>query len=271
MNVDEALRGALGGLRWPLVGAGVLVALFLLIPILIIVPTSLTASEFLGFPPKGISSRWYEEVLNDPIWREVFLNSVQTAAVASAIATVGGTLAALSLRRVRRFDRVLRSIFIAPIVLPTVVFGLGLYNLFDAMRVFGQGWTITAGQAALALPIVFIAVSAGLAQIDPALSRTAHSLGARWPTVVWRVELPLLRGSIVAAALFAFAFCFDEVVIAYFLNGPENTTLPVELFVETRDSISPAIAAVSTIVMLIALALVAGAWLAARALTRPVR
>jgi putative spermidine/putrescine transport system permease protein len=120
----------------------------------------------------------------------------------------------------------------------------------------------------LATPIVFVAVSAGLAQVDPALSRTAASLGAKWPTIVWRVELPLLRGNIVAAALFAFAFSFDEVVISYFLNGPDNTTLPVELFVSTRDSLSPAIAAASTVVMLIALLLVAAAGAAMRILNR---
>jgi putative spermidine/putrescine transport system permease protein len=270
MSPEDALRSALGGLRRPLIVVGVLVALFMLVPILIIVPTSFTASEFLGFPPEGLSLRWYEEIFTDPTWRDVFLASMKSAAVAAAIATVVGTLAALGLRRVRVGERALRSLFIAPIVLPTVVFALGLYNVFDALRAMGGTWPIIAGQSVLAIPIVFVSVSAGLAQIDPALSRTASSLGARWPTVVWRVELPLLRGSIVAAALFAFAFCFDEVVIAYFLNGPDNTTLPVELFVETRDSISPAIAAASTVVMLIALMLVAAAGLAMR-LLKPTR
>jgi putative spermidine/putrescine transport system permease protein len=268
MNADDALRSALGRLRWGLVGVGLLVALFMLIPILVIIPTSFTAGEFLGFPPEGLSLRWYQEIYEDPTWREVFWTSMQTAAIASVIATVAGTLAALGLRRVGRGERLIRSVFIAPIILPTVVFALGLYNLFDAMRQVGATWPIILGQSVLATPIVFVAVSAGLAQVDPALSRTAASLGAKWPTIVWRVELPLLRGNIVAAALFAFAFSFDEVVISYFLNGPDNTTLPVELFVSTRDSLSPAIAAASTVVMLIALLLVAAAGAAMRILNR---
>jgi putative spermidine/putrescine transport system permease protein len=257
-DIGVRLQDAAGPWRRVGVLAGVLVACFLLLPIAVILPTSVTTSEFIDLPRHGISLRWFDQILHDPAWTGAFWLSVRLAFFAALIATVLGTAAALGLGRLRRGRAVLSGVMIAPLVLPYVVYALGLYNVLDDLAVaLDATWPIAVGQAVLAFPIVFVAVAGGLAGADPTLARAAESLGAGWPTVVWRVEIPPIRPNIAIAGLFAFTFCFDEVVVALFLSSPSSATLPVQIFTSARDSISPAIAAASTMVMGIALVVAA--------------
>jgi putative spermidine/putrescine transport system permease protein len=113
---------------------------------------------------------------------------------------------------------------------------------------------VAIGQAVLAFPLVFVIVSAGLAAIDPRITDAAATLGARWPMVVWKVELPLIKTSIIAAVLFAFSFTFDEVVMALLMSPPGNFTLPVQIFRAARESISPELSAASTYIVMMAIA-----------------
>lgn len=251
---DSALAQALGRWRGGFATVSVLAALFLLLPILVILPISFTSASFLTWPPEGFSLRWYERILQSPVWTDAFWYSVRIALFGAIVATVGGTAAALGVRRLTSGRASwLRTAFVAPVVLPYIVYGLGLFNLFDSLRVIGSSWPIVVGQAVLAFPVVFVAVSAALAQVGSPLSRAASSLGARWPTIVWRIELPMIRLTIAAAFIFAFAFCFDEVLVAIFLAGPEAPTFPLQIYTSARESASPEIAAASTLVMAMAL------------------
>jgi putative spermidine/putrescine transport system permease protein len=257
--VTEApvLAPSIGRWRIAIVAAALTLALFLLVPGAMILVASLSRGEFLEFPPDGISLRWYEALLDDPAWRSAFGTSARIAAGGAALATIAGTAAALGLRRVRRRATLLRSAFIAPIALPYIVYVLGLYNVFDALHVLGASWPIMLGQGVLAFPIVFVTVDAMLSGVDPRIPDAASSLGASWPMVVVRVELPLVLPAVVASALFAFSFCFDEVVVALFLSGPETVTYPVKIFSAARESVSPVVAAASSAVTLLVLALAA--------------
>lgn len=256
----------LGRWRLSIVALSLVSATFLLLPIIVIVPASFTSQSFLTFPPHGFSGMWYSNVLSDPQWRSAFGVSLRVAGEAAAAATVAGLMAALALRRMSgRRRAVLRAFFIAPLILPVVVYALGLFDLFSRLGVFGGTWTIAIGQAVLAFPVTFVMLSAALGAVDPAITRAAASLGARWPMIVFRIETPLVRGAIIAAAIVAFGFCFDEVVVALFLSDPTTRTLPVAIFQAALDSASPAVAAVSGYVMLIALvtmglAATAGRW-----------
>jgi putative spermidine/putrescine transport system permease protein len=253
-RADDALASALGGWRRPFAVAGVLVAVFLLIPVLAILPISFSDSAFLVWPPEGFTLRWYETILSDPLWTSAFWTSIRIALFAAVLATVAGTAAALAVRRLPpRSASWMRTLFVAPVVLPYVVYALGLFNLFDALRVIGAEWPIIVGQAVLAFPIVFVVMSAALTRVGGALTRAASSLGARWPEIVWRVELPMVRLNILAGFIFAFAFCFDEVVVALFLAPPDAPTFPLKIFTSARESSSPDIAAASTLVMSVAL------------------
>jgi ABC-type spermidine/putrescine transport system permease subunit II len=251
-DVRFALRDALRGWHRVTTGVGMLLGVFLLLPVLVIVPLSFTSSGFPLFPPPLVSSRWYDLIATDPAWTSAFKSSLQLTWIGGAIATVAGTCAALALRRRPGTSLGLTTWFLVPLVIPWIVYAIGLYLVFDDLSLLGEPWAIAAGQAVLAFPLVFVTVSAGLGRIPDALPSAAASLGSRWYSVVRDVEVPLVRASIAGAALFALAHVFDETVVALFLTRADNQTLPVQIFQSTRDSLSPAIAAASTVVMTVA-------------------
>jgi putative spermidine/putrescine transport system permease protein len=247
-----SLRSALGPLGILLTGAAVLLALFLLIPILIIFPVSLTKDLFLTWPPDLASLRWFETIFENPVWTDAIAKSVRVAVPVALISTLLGTLAALGLAYSRRWRRPLQTLFVAPLVLPIITYALGLYDVSQRFDMTGSAWPVIIGQAMLAAPIVFIVVSAGLAGRNPLLPRAAASLGAPGHAVLWRIELPLLRVSIAAGALIALAYSFDEIVVAYFLSPPGTGTLPVQILQTTRETADPSIAAASILVIAVA-------------------
>ena len=228
---------------------GVLVALFLLAPLAVILPVAFSADSFLVFPPQEWSTRWFTEVLEDPGWLDAIGLSARIAAGACALATVAGTAAAFAVRRVRRGQRALRTLMLAPLVVPQLVLALGLYLAVDDLGSRAGLGTLLVGQAVLATPVVYLAVAAGLAGVDPALSRAARSLGHTWPSVLLRIELPLVGRSVAGAAVLAFGLCFDESVLAYYLSPPGSETLPTRIWLDASQSASPAIAAISSLVI----------------------
>ena len=253
----EALRAALPRTRGWFTAAGVLIGLFLLAPLAAILPLAFTNSPFLVFPPEGFSWRWFSTVLDDAGWRASMTNSARVAVAAAALATVAGTSAALAVRRITAGRRVIRTTLLAPMVMPQLVLALGLYLTYRSAVGGTSLGVLTIGQATLAMPLVFVTVSAGLASVDPALSRAAQSLGYRWPAVVRRVELPLVSRSVVSGAILAFAVCFDEAVLAFFLAPPGQQTMPVKIWTSASANASPAIAAASALVICLAVTLLA--------------
>jgi putative spermidine/putrescine transport system permease protein len=261
-DVRIALREALGGYRTALVVLGALLALFLLVPVLVILPQAFSSGLFFKFPPPGFSTQWFDTVVNDPLWRDSFARSLVTAAAGAVLATAAGTFAALGLRRLGPRGRLLRALFLAPLVIPQLVLAIGIFVARDDLGLGTSLWTLVIGQTVLAFPVVVVVASAGLSSVDPALSRASASLGHRWPSTLLRIELPLISRSILSAFVLAFALCFDEAVLAYFLAPPGKATLPTQLWLASTENASPAIAAVSTIVMgLVTILLLAAAWI----------
>jgi putative spermidine/putrescine transport system permease protein len=251
------LRASLGLGRFPLLVIGALVALFLIVPLLIIVPTSWTSGAFLEFPPTGFSTQWYEQAFQDPTWTDPIKVSLRVSLFASLLATVMGTCAALGLRRVVRGRgvRLARSLFILPLALPYVSYALGMYTMFTHLPsdLAGSVLPLILAQATITYPLVYVVVSGALANVDPDLSRAASTMGARWPTIALRVELPLIRASVIGGWVFAFATCFDEATLAIFLSPVTDTTLAQQLYRSASESIEPTLSAVSTVVTLAAL------------------
>jgi putative spermidine/putrescine transport system permease protein len=261
-DLRSALREGLGGYRHALAVAGVLLAVFLLIPLVVILPQAFSSGLFFKFPPPGYSTEWFTDVVTDDLWVTAFVRSLITAFAGAVLATVCGTLAALGLRRLRRGARALRTVFLAPLVMPQLGLAVGIFVARDDLGLGTSLWTLVIGQTVLAFPVVVVVASAGLSAVDPALSRASASLGHRWPSTLLRVELPLISRSIVSAFVLAFALCFDEAVLAYFLAPPGKATLPTQLWLASTENASPAIAAVSTIVMgLVTVLLLAAAWI----------
>jgi len=266
VDLRQALRDAIGGYRAALVALGVLLAVFLLVPLVVILPQAFSSGLFFKFPPPGFSTTWFDQVVNDDLWRDAFTRSLWTATVGATLATACGTLGAIGLRRLGLGGCALRTAFLAPLVMPQLVLAIGIFVARDDLGLGSSLWTLVLGQTALAFPVVLVIASAGLSAVDPALSRASASLGHAWPGTVRRIELPLIRRSVLSAFVLAFALCFDEAVLAYFLSPPGQATLPTQLWLASTEQASPAIAAVATYVMgfVLVLLLLAG-WLGRQA------
>ncbi|MDQ1129294.1 ABC transporter permease [Microbacterium sp. SORGH_AS_0888] len=251
---------SLGPYRLPVIVIAILASLLLIVPFLILVATSWTSGSFILFPPEGFSLRWYGEVLGDRRWMGAFWLSVWESALATLIATILGVAGAIGLTRVRSraAGRWIRTLFIVPIALPPIAYAVGLYGVnLELGFLRGTLVTLVIGHALVALPYVFVIVSGGIARIDPALRPAAWTLGARWPLILWKIELPALLPYVLSGALFAFIVVFDEVVLAVFLLPPGTQTLPLKMLSAASEAFSPELTAASTLVSLLAIVVLA--------------
>jgi putative spermidine/putrescine transport system permease protein len=233
-------------------------ACFLLVPTLVVVPMSFNGSSTLGVFDSVWTTRWYEELLSSEAWRTAALNSLQVAVGSTVLATVLGTLAAWGFSKLGVYGRAMQGVSIAPVIIPPVILGVGLYTVFIEWGFTGSVLGLILAHTVLAIPFVVIAVGASFAQLDPVYERAAASLGARPSQTLRRVVLPLLTPGVVAGALFAFVTSWDEVVVSIFLTDAETRTLPVEMWLQVRTQVTPTLAALGTCLLLVSsLALIA--------------
>jgi putative spermidine/putrescine transport system permease protein len=231
---------------------------FLMAPILAIVPLSFNSSQFLTYPLQGFSLRWYADFLNSAEWMRAVKNSFLIGSAATVLATTLGTLAALGLTRANFPGKaLLMAILLSPMVVPLVITAVGFYFFFAPLGLTANYTGLILAHTALATPFVVITVGATLQGFDYNLARAAASLGANPLVTFFRVILPLIAPGIATGALFAFATSFDEVVVILLVAGPEQRTLPREMFSGIRENISPTITAVATLMIVISVALLA--------------
>jgi putative spermidine/putrescine transport system permease protein len=236
---------------WALRCAAVGVLIYLLLPVLVIIPLSFSDSTFLAYPIPNWSLRWYETVFSSDEWRRAASNSLIVAPAATVIATVLGTAAAVGLVRTNfPFKGVVMSLLIAPMIVPVVVVGVSTYLLFANVGLADTYTGLILVHAALGAPFVVTTVLATLQGFDHNLVRASLSLGVGPLQTFFRITLPVIAPGVLSGALFAFATSFDEVVVTLFLAGPEQVTLPRQMFTGIRENISPAIAAVATMLIL---------------------
>jgi len=228
----------------------IVVLLFLLAPIVAIVPLSFSSGSFLTYPLPGFSLRWYVEFFTSERWMTALANSLVIGGAATALATFFGTLAALGLSRARfPFKPLVMGLILSPMIVPVVIVAVGLYFFFAPLGLTNSYTGLILAHTALAVPFVVVSVSATLEGFDLNLARAAASLGAAPVTVFRRVILPLILPGVASGALFAFATSFDEVVVVLFVGGPEQRTLPREMFDGIREHISPTITAAATVLI----------------------
>lgn len=233
-----------------LVGYCTLVFAFLVLPTLAVIPISLNPSSFLVFPSEGLSLRWYRELIDSPEWLRALRNSLSVALVTTILATALGTPAAIGLARMRsRAKPWLVGLFAAPMVVPVVVIAIAFYFLFAPMGLVNGFAGLVIAHTVLAIPFVVIVVHASLQGFDFELLRAAASLGARPATVFFRVLAPLIGPGIAAGAVFAFMTSFDETVVALFLAGPDQRTIPLQMWEGVREQVSPAITAAASLLV----------------------
>ncbi|OLU12880.1 polyamine ABC transporter permease [Pseudomonas sp. PA1(2017)] len=227
-----------------------LVLLFLVLPILVIVPLSFNSGTFLIYPMQGFSMRWYEDFFGSAGWMRALKNSMIIAPAATVLAMILGTLAAIGLTRSEfRGKALVMSLLISPMVVPVVIVGVASYLFFAPLGLANGYLSLIVVHAVLGVPFVIITVSATLQGFNYNLVRAAASLGASPITAFRRVTLPLIAPGVISGALFAFATSFDEVVVTLFLAGPEQVTLPRQMFSGIRENLSPTIAAAATLLI----------------------
>lgn len=231
-------------------GLNGLTLLFLMVPILVIIPLSFSDSTFLAYPMPGLSLRWYQNLIESDEWMRAARNSFIVAPLATVLATVLGTLAAVGLNKADFPGKgLLMAILIAPMVVPVVVVGVGVYLLFAQVGLTDTYAGLILVHAALGAPFVVTTVSATLQGFNHNLVRASLSMGASPLATFFRITLPVIAPGLISGALFAFATSFDEVVITKFLAGPGQATLPHQMFTGIRENISPTIAALATILI----------------------
>ena len=251
--------------------AGVLV--FLIAPILVILPLSFNAEPYFTFTegmlrldPEAWSLRWYEEVVTDEAWTSALVNSFIIGTAATALATLLGTLAALGLSsRHMPARRLVMGFLISPLVTPVIIAAAGMFFFYTRLGLGQTHLGLILAHAVLGTPFVVITVTATLAGYNRNMTRAAASLGAGPVRTFRTVQLPLIAPGVISGALFAFATSFDEVVVVLFLAGVEQRTIPRQMWAGIRENISPAILAVAAFLIVFALFLLwTVAWLRKR-------
>ena len=235
----------------------VLVLLFLLAPMLVVVPLSFTSGEVLTLPVPGFSLRWYEDFFTSGRWLSSTRNSLVVGLHAAAFATLLGTLAAFGLFLGRVSSRIPLAILSLPLVVPAVIAGLAMYFAFAMIGLTSTLAGLILAHTVLALPYVVVTVLASLQGFDRTQLRAATSLGAPFHIVLRRVVLPQISAAVAAGALFAFATSFDELIVALFIAGPEQFTLPRQMLAGLREFLSPTITAAAVLLTLVYLLLLA--------------
>ncbi len=231
---------------------GAIVLAFLVLPILAVVPASFNQSSFIKIPPTAWSTRWYDALLRDAGWTSAITTSVEIAFLATLIAVVIGTAAALGLERLApRWRNLLTGLVLAPMIVPVIMIAIALYYAMRRMGLHGTIVALALGHAMLCLPFVVLNVGVSLARLDPSLPRAAEGLGATPARVFRTVTLPAIRPGLAAGAAFAFITSFDEVVLSIFLASAGTKTLPVKLWEQIRVEFTPVAAAGSAVILLV--------------------
>ena len=240
-----------------------LIFFFLMAPILVIIPLSFNVQpyftytrEMLTLDPAGFSLRWYQSFWNSASWMLAIRNSLIIGISATLIATALGTLAALGLsRREMPFRGLIMGLLISPMIVPLIISAAGMFFFYSSVGLSSTLPGVILAHAALGTPFVIITVTATLVGFDHSLTRAAASLGASPATAFRKITMPLIMPGVISGALFAFITSFDEIVIVLFLAGVEQRTIPREMWSGIRESISPTILAVATILVMFSIAL----------------
>lgn len=265
-----------------------LIFLFLIAPILVVMPLSFNAEPYFTFSekmlklnPEGYSTRWYDllltfgmqepdairdsswwaDVWHNAKWVQATKNSVIIGFFSTILATTLGTIAALGLSRPEMpARRAIMAILISPMIVPIIITATGLFFFYSWIGI--QNWGIpylgvVLAHATLGIPFVIITVTATLVGFDHSLTRAAANMGADPMRTFFKVQMPLILPGVISGALFAFVTSFDEVVVVLFVGGLDEQTIPRQMWNGIREQISPAILSVATILVIISIALLA--------------
>jgi putative spermidine/putrescine transport system permease protein len=239
------------------------ILVFLITPILVVMPLSFNAENFftftpemLRFDPDGYSLKHYRDFFNSSDWQNALRNSVMIAPVATLLSVTFGTLAAIGLSQPHvPFRRAIMAILISPMIVPLIISAAGMYFFYSRIGLQGTYLGVVLAHAALGIPFVIITVTATLVGFDNSLTRAAANMGASPVRTFFKVQMPLILPGVISGGLFAFITSFDEVVVVLFVGSAGQKTLPWQMFIGLREQISPTILAVATMLVAISILL----------------
>lgn len=228
----------------------VLIVIAMAIPALFVIPVSFSDTRFLKFPPEALSLRWYEAYFTTPEWTNATLYSVLLALLATACALLLGIPAAFGLARGHfRGRQFVTLLILAPLLVPVILIAIAEYFFMNEVNLIGTTPGLVIAHTLLAMPFVVIIVTASLRGYDRSFERAAMSMGAGPLRTFWHVTLPLIRPSVISAALFAFLASFGEFLVSLFVIGSTRSTLPIQLWKGIRFETNPTIAAAASLLI----------------------
>ncbi|CAM2186621.1 putative spermidine/putrescine transport system permease protein [Paraburkholderia sacchari] len=244
MNSRITIRRALViGLAWAAI-------LFLLLPLLVSVPVSLTPNDYLSMPGGTLSMRHYAVLFEDEGWLASFAQSGVIALVSASISVALGTLCAIGLWKIAsRRGEAVRLVILFPLIVPPIVSALAFYRLWADWRLLDSYTGTILAHVVLTVPYVVVSVSTSLATLGLKVEQASRNLGANLYQTLRHVILPLIRPGVFSAAVFAFILSWDELVVTLFISSRHIYTLPRRMWDGMRENVDPAIAAVSTLML----------------------
>ena len=246
-----------GARLWLYIVAALVLA-FLIVPTLIVIPMSFSQSQYLEFPPREWSLRWYRNYFASTAWMQATVTSFQAGALTTVLATPLGTLAAYGLFASRyRWAHMIHVLMITPIIVPVILVAIAVFYVYVKLKLVNSLTGIVLAHSMLAIPLVIMIVTSALRSYDMNQEMVARSLGASRARAFLSVTLPQIRFAVISSALLAFLTSFDEVVLSMFVSGGGNSTLTRNMFLALRDQIDPTIAAISTLMIVVTTLLLA--------------
>lgn len=231
-------------------------ALYLVLPILIVVPVALTDQRFLSLPQDGISFQHFRTVLTSPEWLGSIWQSFTIAVAATVVSVVAGTLCAIGCWRIsRRATELVRVLMLLPLIIPSIVYAVGLYRYFGALDLLDRFLGVVIAHGVTGIPYVIITVSTALATFDPRLEQAARGMGASLSQTLRWVILPRIMPGIFSGAIFAFIHSWDELVMVLFIASRDVFTLPRRIWDGINENLDPAMAAVAVLLIIFTLLL----------------
>lgn len=228
---------------------------FLILPSLIILVVSLGSNQIITFPPTELSVKWYASLLEQSQYVDPFVNSVVVATFCTIIAIPIGVMTALGLNRYDiRFEHGIQIYLLLPFTVPLVVSGFILLILFGRVGWIGDLWAVGLALTIINIPFMIWSVASSVNAFDPTLEDAAQSLGAEEIQTFRYVTLPALMPGVISGALLMFMLALNEFIVSLIITTTVTETLPVAIYGAIRGNISPQIAAVASVYVVIAVA-----------------
>ncbi|MBY6002316.1 ABC transporter permease [Salipiger bermudensis] len=242
---------------WQLIrGYALLVYVFMFLPVAVVVLLSFNASQFGSFPITGVSLRWFGELAQNEAILRAFRTSIILGLLTALISTTLGVLASLALVRYRvPGENVISTLLIAPILVPEVVLAVALLLFLNFLGINKSFGLLLFGHVIFTLPFVILVVQARLMAIRRDVEEAAMSLGASPVQTFFQITLPLMLPAVLAGALFAFTISFDDITGTLFWKPGGVETVPTQIFAMLRNSISPEINALGTVMIVMTVGL----------------